>query len=245
MLNKELFIKSLPNNFIRSKRSEKIKTLNALVDECARRFMSNEHTAYTCATALRECNLIPKRESLYYRTAQSIRNTWPTRFANSGAAAPYTKNSRRLANKVYNGRMGNTSGSNDGYYFRGGGLVQTTGRNNFVKASKAMGFDFTKNPTAINELRFAVPLMVSGMIEGRWTGRKLSNYDRHNGDAVGFAAIAARAIVNGSDHAVEIAGNYELFLAAIEKSGGMAQKQHWAVSLFTSLLSFFPKGKTK
>ncbi len=72
-----------------------------------------------------------KAENLNY-SAQAILNTWPTRFKTLDDAAPFARNPQALANKVYNGRMGNAAGSNDGWNFRGSGFMQMTGKDSFV-----------------------------------------------------------------------------------------------------------------
>lgn len=68
-----------------------------------------------------------KTENMYYR-AETIVRTWPSRFKNVAAAAPYAKNPKALANLVYGGRMGNKPGTDDGWNFRGGGFIGLTGR---------------------------------------------------------------------------------------------------------------------
>jgi putative chitinase len=83
------------------------------------------------ATVLWEANGFKElRENLNYRTIGALRKAWPSRFGHLSDAEcrTYLKNPRVLGNKVYNGRMGNRVGSNDGYDFRGGGWIQTTGR---------------------------------------------------------------------------------------------------------------------
>lgn len=84
-------------------------------------------------------------ENMNY-TAQRIRAVWPSRFANVAAAEPYAHNPQKLANKVYNGRMGNKSGSNDGWNFRGRGGSQTTGREGYERVAKQTGLDVVNNP---------------------------------------------------------------------------------------------------
>lgn len=80
-------------------------------------------------------------ESLTYTSAERIRATWPTRFKTAAAAQPYVRQARKLAIFVYGGRMGNAAApSTDGWDFRGGGMMQTTGREGY----RAMGFE--KNP---------------------------------------------------------------------------------------------------
>jgi putative chitinase len=48
-------------------------------------------------------------ENMNY-TAQRITQVWPSRFPTQASAAPFSGNPRALANKVYNGRMGNRMG---------------------------------------------------------------------------------------------------------------------------------------
>jgi len=69
---------------------------------------------------------------------------WPSRFNLTGTngrknANNYVKNPKGLANEVYNGRMGNKPGSDDGYNFRGGGFIQITGRENYQLYSNYCG----------------------------------------------------------------------------------------------------------
>ncbi|MBK7097895.1 MAG: glycoside hydrolase family 19 protein [Sphingobacteriales bacterium] len=74
-----------------------------------------------------------KEENLNYTTPERIIKIWPSRFNYTGVggkknATAFVRNPKALANEVYNGRMGNKTGSNDGYDFRGGGFIQLTGR---------------------------------------------------------------------------------------------------------------------
>jgi putative chitinase len=68
-----------------------------------------------------------KVENLNY-SAQRLVQVWPSRFPSIEVATPYAHNERALADKVYNGRMGNVVGTDDGYNFRGDGPIQLTGR---------------------------------------------------------------------------------------------------------------------
>ena len=76
---------------------------------------------------------------------------WPSRFPTVASAAPYAHNPRALANKVYNGRMGNREGSDDGWNFRGRGAVQTTGREGYERLARATGLDAVARPDVVND----------------------------------------------------------------------------------------------
>ncbi|HXO70872.1 MAG TPA: glycoside hydrolase family 19 protein, partial [Bradyrhizobium sp.] len=89
-------------------------------------------------------------ENLNY-TAGRMMQVWPSRFPAMAMAAPYAGNPRALANKVYNGRMGNVSGSDDGWKFRGRGAAQTTGREGYARLAKATGLDLVNHPDLVND----------------------------------------------------------------------------------------------
>lgn len=71
-------------------------------------------------------------ENLNYSAGRLV-EVWPKRFPTLAAAMPFAKNPRALANKVYGGRLGNTQ-PDDGWRYRGGGLIQNTGRENYRAA---------------------------------------------------------------------------------------------------------------
>lgn len=94
-------------------------------------------------------------ESLYYSTASRIMTVWPGRFKTLESAAPYVKNAKGLAMKVYGQRkdLGNITAL-DGWIFRGGGPIQLTGRSNFVNFGNWMAkkFGIFKTPEQWAEL---------------------------------------------------------------------------------------------
>nr|WP_318283184.1 MULTISPECIES: chitinase [unclassified Ochrobactrum] len=179
---------------------------SAILAEAERRGLPDDQLAYVLATAFHETGgkMQPIEENLKYTTAAQIKKTWPSRFSTVGAAQPYVRNPQALANKVYGGRMGNT-GTNDGWRFRGRGLAQITGKDNYKK------YGLGDNPDAALEDSTAVRILFDGMINGKFTGRKMADYF-----GSGWAAPQdARAIVNGSDKASLIAGYYRNFLDSL------------------------------
>jgi putative chitinase len=91
------------------------------------------------------------RENLSY-SARGLMATWPTRFPTDAIAVAFARNPQRIANYVYANRMGNgPPESNDGWNYRGGGLIQLTGRANYRAAGKAIGVPLETAPSKIEQ----------------------------------------------------------------------------------------------
>ncbi len=95
-------------------------------------------------------------ENLNYRST-TLRKLWPHRFSEQ-AAHQYGKRTGQRANKqiiaqiAYGGRMGNRAHpSPDGWNYRGRGLIQITGKNNYTAIANVSGLDIVNNPDLLNE----------------------------------------------------------------------------------------------
>lgn len=153
----------------------------------------NEFIAYDVNTPLRvahfmgqlehESNLIPKRESLYFKTIEGLKNTFYTPFKDKtdSFVKSFLRNSEATANYVYANRGGNGDrNSGDGFKFRGGGLLQNTFRNGYAWLTKQTGIDFLNNPDLILEEKNAVICALEF-----WKANKLNKYaDLDDLDAV-------------------------------------------------------------
>jgi putative chitinase len=84
-------------------------------------------------------------ENLHY-SAERLVKVWPKRFPTLRSAMPYAHDPRLLADKVYNGRMGNRPNSDDGWNCRGRGLIDITGHDEYEKVGKECGLDLVANP---------------------------------------------------------------------------------------------------
>jgi putative chitinase len=94
------------------------------------------------------------RENMNY-SAPRIRAVWPTR----PEATRFARNPKALANSVYGGRMGNERNGlqdDDGYRYRGGGLIQLTGRDSYEQAGKAIGVDLGNKPELIENAEISL-----------------------------------------------------------------------------------------
>ncbi len=130
-------------------------------------------------------------ENLNY-SASRIRQVWPSR----PNAVQYAHNPRMLANTVYGSRMGNHSGTDDGWNYRGRGLAQTTGRDEYAAMTRTLQttlhIDFLKNPGLVNDPHVALEVGVANFIKcGCLPYAKVGNVQmvtkRLNGGYIGLA----------------------------------------------------------
>lgn len=155
--------------------------------------------AHFIAQLMHESGALTKEyENLNY-SARRLVQVWPWRFRPHGPLDPelYAHNARKLANEVYGGRMGNR-GPQDGYIFRGRGLLQLTGKGNYAAATARVrrcvpsGPDFANDPDAV-----LAPGWCLAVAAGEWSSRgcnQLADADdleqitrRINGGTTGFA----------------------------------------------------------
>lgn len=141
-------------------------------------------------------------ENLFY-SAVRMTQVWPSRFRSVAAAAPYAQNGRALANKVYNGRMGNRSGTDDGWNYRGRGLIQITGRDGYAQVGRIAKLDLVGHPSLANE-----PGNLLLVAASFWTWKGLNK--RADAGLSDAALIACTKIINGG-------------------TNGLADRRHWFV----------------
>ncbi len=88
-------------------------------------------------------------ENLNY-SAERLKVVFPKYFPTDGLAHAYEYNKKALASRVYANRMGNgPESSGDGWLYRGRGLIQLTGKDNYTACSKDMGFDIVEEPDLV------------------------------------------------------------------------------------------------
>jgi predicted chitinase len=80
-------------------------------------------------------------ENLNY-SAKALRAVFRKYFKTKRQAEGYARKPEKIANRVYANRMGNGSeSSGDGWKYRGRGLIQLTGKNNYQAFAKWIGDD--------------------------------------------------------------------------------------------------------
>jgi putative chitinase len=93
------------------------------------------------------------QENLNY-SAEGLMKTWPSRFPTKEIADQYARNPAKIAGKVYNGRLGNTSEEEAAKYL-GRGLIQLTGKENYANCGSGIGVDLLADPTLLLDPRYA------------------------------------------------------------------------------------------
>ena len=98
------------------------------------------------------------------------------------------------------------------YPYYGRGYVQLTWRSNYQYWSRRLGIDLVNNKDLALRSDIAAQILVYGMRDGTFTGRKLSHYV--NNSKTDF--YNARRVVNGTDRASRIAGNARRYQKALQ-----------------------------
>lgn len=159
----------------------------------------------------------------YPQAAYMLATTWHETAARMLPIEEYGKGKNRTYGTWYRNSIGALYSFIDGakrsaylhsdypYLYYGRGYVQLTWYFNYENASKKIGVDFLNNPDLVMNKNHAVKIMIQGMKDGWFTGRKLSDYIyQSKKDYEG-----ARRIINGTDKAKLIAGYAETFEKAL------------------------------
>jgi putative chitinase len=119
---------------------------------------SEEQTAAfiaQCAHESSHFNILS--ENLNY-SAKALLTTFKKYF-NEETAVDYERQPARIANRVYANRMGNAGEfSGDGYKYRGRGILQVTGKNNYQACSQHLFQDdrLLQTPDLLTEKKYAL-----------------------------------------------------------------------------------------
>ena len=187
------------------------KWIDALVDTC-RDFEINTPeriASFLAQTSHESGGYTMLSENLNYR-ATTLAACWPNRFAVLGADKKPIKENGKLvptklaesiagkpeliANLVYSSRMGNgPAESGEGWKYRGRGLKQLTGKDNYTRCGEALGIDLVNNPDLLLE-----PMYAAKSAGWFWKTNKLADFadkedikgmtKKINGGLIGYEA---------------------------------------------------------
>lgn len=191
------------------------KWLEAVVEACTR-FQINTPkriAAFLAQTAHESGGYTMLEENLNY-SAETMAVVWHNRFAEKGPDGKYIKENGKnkpnkfalalhrkpemIANVVYSNRMGNgTIESGEGWLYKGRGLKQLTGKDNYTRCSAALGVDLVAKPELLLTPQYAA--LSAGWF---WDSNRLGDFaDRDdfvgmtkkiNGGTIGLADRESR-----------------------------------------------------
>jgi putative chitinase len=111
---------------------------------------SARRAAAFLANAAEESHGFTKTEEALSYSAERLMEVWKGRFSTLEFASQYAHAPEKLANYVYSNRNGNgPPDSGDGWAFRGGGLIQLTGRGNYRRSGGSLGLPLEANPDLV------------------------------------------------------------------------------------------------
>ena len=181
--------------------------------------------AYTLATAYGETGrrMQPITENMNYSAKRlsemaAGNKRWRDRLA--GRFNEFAHNPQKLANLVYSDILGNGGPeTGDGWRYRGHGLPQTTGKDNFRKVGHIVGVDLVAHPERLLEMPIALEALLAGIRDGIYTGKRASDYLPTVGHATREQFRQSRRIINGTFEADKYAGYAMAFQAALVAGG--------------------------
>ena len=149
---------------------------------------------------------------------------WPVAYAAYGLATSYWETARTMQPiEEYGKGKGRKYGSpgKHGQVAYGRGDVQLTWDYNYERADKELGLNGALTADYSLALRpdISARIMVGGMSEGWFTGKKLSDYLPASGTASLDQFEDARRIINGTDHATDIAKVAATFQSGLVAGG--------------------------
>ncbi len=166
--------------------------------------LNNQMPRFEINTSLRKAHFIAQlahesgnfkflKENLNY-SRKALRGVFGKYFPDDALAEQYARQPEKIANRVYADRMGNGSEeSGDGWKYRGRGLIQLTGRDNYRKCGQELDLPIEESPNLLaDEPEYAVA--AAGWY---WMSRNLNKY----ADADDVKKVTYR--INGGYHGLE------------------------------------------
>lgn len=155
-----------------------------------------ETASFLAQIAHESAKLSVLEENLNY-SADGLAKTWPHRYAQNGKpnglALRLHRTPKAIANNCYANRMGNgNEASGDGWFYRGRGPIQITGKNNYIACGSAIGVDLLRSPDKLLEPEY-------GALSAGWFWH-VNGLDKHDDD---FDVLAETKIINGGKNGLK------------------------------------------
>lgn len=132
------------------------------------------------------------KENLNY-SDKALRSVFGKYFPTQELATSYARQPEKIANRVYANRMGNgDESSGDGWKYRGRGLIELTGKENYQKYGLARNIDVLSTPEKLSEPYYAIDSAV-----WFWNSHSLNKY----ADQDDILAITKR--INGGTNGLD------------------------------------------
>jgi putative chitinase len=129
-----------------------VRIFGQMVDEFDLR-PDNRFAMFLAQTGYESESFKRLREDMSYSAAELVK-TWPHEFPSEKceAAQRYQRSPAGLANFIYANKNGNgPEGSGDGLKYRGGGLIQLTGKANYTEVGRALNLRLDAAPQLIEQ----------------------------------------------------------------------------------------------
>jgi len=167
-----------------------------------------------------ESGFVPRSENLKYSGKTLFDMYGPNQTRNKvrfktieEANALARQGPEAIGNTIYGGRMGNAA--NEGFKYRGRGLIQLTGKSNYEKFGRIIGEDLVGNPDLANNPEIAKKIAAAYMKEKEKAGVDLTDIQAV-GRAMGFAT-------NDQKNRAALAANFEKQISSGGfKTGGIS-----------------------
>lgn len=128
----------------------------ALDVEFAKVGFSKRQIAHFLSQTGHESNDFKSLEENLNYSSERLLVVFPKYFT-SATASKYHRKPSAIGSRVYANRMGNgDEASGDGYKFRGRGILQITGKNNYTACSTYLGIDLISNPDQLLIKKYAI-----------------------------------------------------------------------------------------
>jgi len=220
-MNKELFFSTLRKSLFKRLSQSQVDGINGILEAFDQVGDGDKDTlAYALATAYHEtgARMVPVREG-FAKTDEGARkavNALAKKKGPNSAVARYARPAGPY-----------------GHVYYGRGHVQLTWLENYKASSADAGVDLVKNPDAMLDTVISARVLVKGLIDGRWSGKRkgLAYYEGDDDFLDQKEAEAARQTVNGSDKAALIAGYHKHFYDALTAADWQSKPKNTVINV--------------